>query len=55
MKPNMVALKYADFKINVDPYAHVKVFNSVVKVNVKTFEEYVINFFSYMLRDTTLE
>jgi len=30
-------------------------FNSVVKANVKTFEEYIINVFSYTLRNTTLE
>ncbi len=41
VKPNRVALKY--FKKIVDPYAHVKVFNYVMKANVKTFEEYTIN------------
>ncbi len=41
VKPNKVALKY--FKKNVDPYAHVKVFNYVMKANAKTFEEYTIN------------
>jgi hypothetical protein len=30
------------------------VFNSVVKVNVETFEEYIINAFSYTLKDMTL-
>jgi hypothetical protein len=55
MRPNMVALKYLDFKKNVDPYAHVRVFNYVVKANAKTFKEYVINAFKYMIRDTTLD
>jgi hypothetical protein len=31
IRPNKVALKYHDFKKNVNPNAHVKVFNSVVK------------------------
>jgi hypothetical protein len=31
IRPNKVALKYRDFKKNVDPNVHVKVFNSVVK------------------------
>jgi hypothetical protein len=49
----MVALKYPDFKKDVDPNVHVRMFNSVVKANAKTFEEYIINVFSYTLRDTT--
>jgi hypothetical protein len=54
VKPNKVALKYLDFKKDVDLDAHVKVFNFAVKENAKTFEEYIINSFSYTLRDTTL-
>jgi hypothetical protein len=46
----MVTLKYHDFKKDVDLDVHVKVFNFVVKVNVETFEEYIINAFSYMLK-----
>jgi hypothetical protein len=53
--PNKVALKYRDFKNNVDLDAHVRVFNFAIKPNVETFEEYIINVFSYMLRDTTLD
>jgi len=49
----MVALKYHNFKKRVNPYAHVRMFNFVVKANVKTFEEYIVNAFSYMLKDTT--
>jgi hypothetical protein len=49
----MVALEYPNFLKNVDPNAHVKVFNSIVKANVETFEIYIINVFSYMLRDIT--
>jgi hypothetical protein len=37
---------------DVDSNAHVKVFNFVVKANAKTFEEYIINMFSYTLKDT---
>jgi hypothetical protein len=53
VRPNKVAFNYHDFKKNVDPNAHVKVFNSIVKGNVKTSKEYIINAFSYMLRDKT--
>jgi hypothetical protein len=55
VKPNMVALKYPDFKKDVNLDAHVKLFNSTIKVNAKTFEMYIINAFSYTLRDTTLD
>jgi len=48
----MVAFKYHDFKKRVNPYAQVRMFNFVVKENVKTFEEYIVNVFSYMLKDT---
>jgi hypothetical protein len=51
----MVALKYLDFKKDVDLDAHVKVLNFVVKTNVETFEKYIINVFIYMLRDITLD
>jgi hypothetical protein len=51
----MVALKYPDFKKDVDPDAHVKVLNFVVKKNVETFEKNIINVFVYMLRDITLD
>jgi len=51
----MVALKYPDFKKDVDPDAHVKVLNFVVKKNVETFEKNIINVFMYMLRDITLD
>ncbi len=54
MRPNRVAIKYLDFKKNADPNAHVRVFNSIMKANVKTFEKYIINAFDYMLKDTTL-
>jgi hypothetical protein len=50
-----MSLKYLDFKKNVDPNAHVRVFNSVVKINAETSEEYIINAFGYMLKDITLD
>ncbi len=50
---NRVVFKYPDFKKDVDPDAHVKVFNFVVKANAKTSKEYIISAFSYTLRDTT--
>jgi len=51
--PNRVALKCPNFKKDVNPNANVKMFNFVVKANAKTFEEYIINAFSYTLRNTT--
>jgi hypothetical protein len=43
LRPNRVAFKYLDFKKNVDPDVHVKVFNFVMKENVETSKEYIIN------------
>jgi hypothetical protein len=45
----MVALKYPDFKKDVNLDVHVRMSNFVVKENAKTFEEYIINAFSYTL------
>jgi hypothetical protein len=45
-------LKYSNFKKDVDPNAHVKVFNFTIKANAETFEEYNINAFSYTFKDT---
>ncbi len=55
VRPNKVVLKYLDFKKDVDPDAHVKMFNFAVKSNVETFEKYIINTFRYMLIDMTLD
>ncbi len=55
VRPNIVALKYLDFKKNVDPNVHVRMFNCVVKVNAETFEDYIINTFKYTLQDITLD
>jgi len=49
----MIVLKYHDFKKDVDLDVHVNVFNFIVKVNAKTFKEYIIIAFNYMLRDIT--
>jgi hypothetical protein len=49
----MVTLKYHDFKKDVDLDVHVKVFNFVVKVNVETFEEHIINAFNHKVKDMT--
>jgi hypothetical protein len=51
VRPNRVALKYPNFKKYVHPDVYVRVFNFVMKANVKTFKEYIINAFSYALRD----
>jgi hypothetical protein len=37
-RPNKVAFKYPNFKKNVNPDVHVKVFNFVMKVNAKNFK-----------------
>ncbi len=55
MKPNKVAFKCPNFKKDVDPNVHVRMFNFVVKVNVKTSKKYIINAFNYMLTDMTLD
>jgi len=51
----MLAFNYHDFKKNKNPNVHVKVFNSAIKTNAKSFEEYIITTFNYTLRDTTLD
>jgi hypothetical protein len=38
VNPNKVALKYHDFKRDVDLNVHVRMFNFVVKTNVKTLK-----------------
>ncbi len=55
LRPNMVIFKYLDLKKDVDLDVHVRMFNFVIKTDIKTFEKYIINVFSYMLRDTTLD
>ncbi len=54
VRPNKVALKYPNFKKDVNPNVHVKVFNFTVKANAKTSKKYIINMFNYMPRDTSL-
>jgi len=54
VRPNKVILKYPNFKKNADPNVHVRVFNSIMKVNVATSEKYIINAFNYMLKNMTL-
>jgi hypothetical protein len=53
VRPNKVVFKYLDFKKNVDPNVHVKVFNFVVNTNVESFEKYIINAYNNIFRDTT--
>ncbi len=55
MRPNRVAFKYPNFKKDVDPNIHVRMFNSIMKANVGTSEEYIINVFSYTLRDILID
>ncbi len=53
VRPNRVALKYFDFKKDVDPNAHVTMFNFIIKTNVETSEECIINVVNYALRYIT--
>jgi hypothetical protein len=53
VRPNKVVFKYLDFKKDVDPNAHVRMFNSIIKTIVETSKEYIINMFNYTLRDIT--
>jgi hypothetical protein len=53
MMSNKVVFKYPNFKKDVDPNVIVRMFNYAVKANVKTSKDYIINEFSYMLKDTT--
>jgi len=46
-KPYQSTLKYPNYKRDVDPYVHVKVFNATIKENGETFKEYIINAFIY--------
>jgi hypothetical protein len=50
-RPYWSTLKYPHYKKDVDPNVHVRVFQTVVKANGKTFEEYIINAFNYIERD----
>jgi hypothetical protein len=36
VRPNKVDFKYPNFKKDVDPNVHVKMFNSIMKINVET-------------------
>ncbi len=51
--PNKVALKYPDFKKGCWSICSCQGVQFCSKKNAKTFEEYITNAFSYMLRDTT--
>jgi hypothetical protein len=55
VRPNKVVLNYPDFKKDDDLNLHVTVFNFVVKANAENSKEYIINVFSYMLKDTPLD
>jgi hypothetical protein len=50
-------MKYLDFKkmLTLDLDAHVRVFNFVMKANEKTLEEYIINVFSYTLKNYNIK
>jgi hypothetical protein len=55
VRPNKVAFKCFHFKKDVELNVHVKIFKFKMKVNVKTSKIYIINVFSYMLKDMILD
>jgi hypothetical protein len=46
----LVTRPYPNYKKNVNLDVHVRVFNVTIKTNGETYEEYIINAFSYALR-----
>ncbi len=54
-KPYWSTLKYPYYKKNAGLDAQVRVFQTIVKANGKTLEEYIINVFNYTLREMTLD
>jgi hypothetical protein len=52
-RPYWSTLKYPTYKKDLHPNAHVKVFQILVRTNGKTSEKYMINAFSYTLKETT--
>jgi len=53
VRPNKIALKYLDFKKDVDPDVHVRMFNSTINARAETSKMYIINAFRYTSKDTT--
>jgi hypothetical protein len=47
-----ISIKFEVSKLqkNANPYAHVKLFQTIVRANGKTSKEYIINAFNYTLR-----
>ncbi len=50
-----ISISFEISRLQGDAYlnAHVKVFQVAIRANGKTFEEHIINAFSYTLRETT--
>jgi hypothetical protein len=44
-------LKYPNYKKDVDPDAHVKVFQAVIRANGENSKEYILNAFIYTYLD----
>ncbi len=44
-------MKYLDYKKYADLDAYVKVFYAIIRANGETFKEYIINTFSYKLKE----
>jgi hypothetical protein len=54
-KPYRSTLKYQNYKKDVDPNVHVRMFQVVVKANGETLQEFIINTFNYTLKEMTLD
>ncbi len=54
-KPYRSTLKYQNYKKDVNPNVHVIMFQAIVKANGKTLHEFIINAFSYTLKEMTLD
>jgi hypothetical protein len=53
-RPYRLALKYLDYKKDAYPNVHMRVFNTTIKTIGETYEEYIINAFSYTLKNMAL-
>jgi hypothetical protein len=52
-KPYRSILEYPNYKKDANPDAHVKVFQKIIRAKGETLEEYIINTFSYTLKEMT--
>jgi hypothetical protein len=53
-KPYRSTLKYQNYKKDLDPNVHVRMFQAIVKTNGETLQKFIIYAFSYTLKEMTL-